>query len=417
MAASPVKSAFWSRIVGQREVRTHLAGSLRTEHAAHASLFSGPRGIGKAAVALEFAALLLCDRDELAPCGICPQCIASAKLQHPDLHFVFPLPPIRAKKKTADDGAPGDSAEEDPTKALGDRVALLTSALAEDPYAPVVLPKVRGQKEKDEPRGKIDTLAIKIPQIRAMLRAASMKPFQARRKVFVLAQADTMTPEAQNALLKVLEEPGPEAFFLLTTENEAGLLPTIRSRCQRVRMAPLPREEVVAALVSENVPPKRAETAAALSSGSFSHARELAGSDLDTMQTHVIAYLRAAAVCDPLMLPAVSDALLETGKLPESTALELLGLFLRDVAVRRATNGPSAFPITFRNFEDPIRALLASFPEADLDEAAKAVDQFAEYLARGYTQDFVLYALAIRLHEALGPRTATKSKIAQTKHA
>jgi DNA polymerase-3 subunit delta' len=415
-----LKIPFWSRIVGQREVRVHLAGNLRVDHAAHAALFSGPRGIGKAAVALEYATLLLCDRDELAPCGVCPQCIASARLQHPDLHFVFPLPPVKAKKRAADEGdfdTRGDSSDDDPAKALADRVALLTNALAEDPYAPIVLPKVRGKKDQDESKSKIETLAIKIPQVRALLRAAAMKPFQARRKVFVIVQADSMNEAAQNALLKALEEPGPEAFFLLTTENETGLLPTIRSRCQRVRMAPLPREEIISALTAEKVPAERAETAAALSSGSFSHARELSGSDLETMQSHVIDYLRAAAVCDPLKLPSVTDALLETGKLPESTALELLGLFLRDVAIRRATNGPSSFPITFRNFEDPIKALLASYPAADLDEAARAVDQYADYLSRGYTQDFVLYSLAISLNTALGPRTTTKAKPAQTKHA
>jgi DNA polymerase III subunit delta' len=417
VAATPLKSPFWTRIVGQRDVRTHLAESLRSDHAAHACLFSGPRGIGKAAAALEFAALLVCDKDGISPCGVCPQCIMSAKLQHPDLHFVFPLPPVRARKKAGEDGDSGESAEEDPTRALSERVALLTAALADDPYAPIVLPKARGPKDKDEQKSKIETLTIKIPQIRSLLHAASMKPYQARRKVFVIVQADAMNDAAQNALLKALEEPGPEAYFLLTTESETGLLPTIRSRCQRVRMAPLPHEEVVTALVLESVTAERAETAAALSGGSFSHARELAGSDLETMQSHVMDYLRAAAMCDPLKLPTVAESLLETGKLPESTALEMLALFLRDVAVRRATGTSPSFPITFRNFEEPIRALLASYPEADLDEAAKAVDQAADYLARGYTQDFVLYALAINLNTALGTRTSARPKPAQTKHA
>ncbi len=420
MAAAPLKSTFWTRIVGQREVRTRLAKSLRAERAAHAYLFSGPRGIGKAAVALEFAALLLCDKDELSPCDECPQCTATVRLQHADLHLVFPLPPVRVKKKTAEDGdlpeSRSEPVEEDPTKALSDRVALLTAALSQDPYAPILLPKVRGQKEKEDQKSKIETLTIKTPQIRSLLHAYAMKPFQSRRKVFVMVHADSMNEIAQNALLKALEEPGPEAYFLLTAESEGRLLPTIRSRCQRVHMTPLPREEIATALVLERVSRERAETAAALSSGSFAHARELAGSNLETMQNHVMEYLRAAAMCDPLKLPSVTESLLETGKLPESTALELLALFLRDVAIRRATGASSSFPITYRNFEEPIKALLASYPQADLDEAAKAVDQSARYLTRGYTQDFVLYALAIRLNAAFGPRSFTRSKTTQSKH-
>jgi DNA polymerase III gamma/tau subunit len=249
------------------------------------------------------------------------------------------------------------------------------------------------------------------------LHALAMKPFQARRKTFVILQADTMNDAAQNALLKALEEPVPEAFFLLTTENEADLLPTIRSRCRRMRMAPLPREEVVSALAADSIPPERAETAAALSSGSVSHARELAGSDLESMQRRVIAYLRAAAVCDPLKLPEAADELLETGKLPEGTALEMLSLFLRDVAIRRIFGGPTAFPITFHEFEEPIKLLIASYPEANLDQAAAEIDKSAGYLSRGYTQDFVLYSLAINLSKALGTRSSAKSKTAQIKHA
>jgi DNA polymerase-3 subunit delta' len=421
VAAGPLKKPFWTHIVGQLDVRTHLAESLRSDHAAHATLFSGARGIGKTAAALEFAALLLCDRNELTPCGECPQCVASARLQHPDLHLVYPLPPVKTRRRALDDGdsadSKGESVEEDPAQSLGDRIALMNAALAEDPYVPIVLPKVRGQKEKEEQKSKVETLTIKIPQIRSLLRVAAMKPYQARRKVFVIVQADSMNEAAQNALLKALEEPGPEAYFLLTTESERNLLPTIRSRCQCVRMAPLAREDIMTALTREGITAERAETAAALSGGSFSHARELSGSDLEAMQKRVIEYLRAAAMCDAIKLPEVSEKLLETGRLPESTALEMLGMFLRDVAIRRVDGGPSAFPITFRAFEEPIKSLLASYPEANLDEAAGAVDQSAGYLARGYTQTFVLYSLAINLNEALGTRVIMKSKSAQTRHA
>jgi DNA polymerase III subunit delta' len=417
VAGAAVTEPFWSRIVGQQRVRERLAENLRADHAAHAYLFSGPRGIGKAAVALEYAALLLCERNEPTPCGECPHCQATARLQHPDLHLVYPLPSTPTKKRPTDTGngaEPRPDADEDPSRALSERINLLTTTLANDPYTRIVLPKVRGQKE--DQKAKSETQAIRIAQVRSLLHTAALRPYPAARKVFVVFAADSMNEQAQNALLKGLEEPPADGFLLLITEDESGLLPTIRSRCQRVRMMPLSPEEIAAALAREKVPETQARTAAGLAHGSLVHARELAGSDLQGIQQRVLDFLRAAAACDPLKLPEANAALMETGKLPETAALELLGVFLRDIAAYRASQATRA-GLTFGSFADNIGQLLSSYPHADLDSAAAAVDESAAYLERGYTQDFVLYALAIKLNEALGPRAAVKSKKPQSAHA
>jgi DNA polymerase III subunit delta' len=418
VAAPAVSEPFWSRITGQRKVRERLAENLRSDHAAHAYLFSGPRGIGKGAAALEFAALLLCDNHEPAPCGACPQCAATARLQHPDLHLVFPLPSVPTRKKTVEErnGSDGkvEVADEDPNRALAERIGLMTSMLAADPYARVILPKVRGQK--DDQKVKTENQAIRIAQVRSLLHTAALRPFPALRKVFVIFQADTMNEQAQNALLKGLEEPPADGYLLLVTEDEGALLPTIRSRCQRVRMTPLTEEELVQALEREKLPREQAETAARLAHGSLSRARELAGSDLEGLQNKVLQFLRAAAMCDPFKLPGANSELMETGKLPDSAALELLGVFLRDIAAYRVGDSGRR-NLTFSKFAENIQMLVSAYPHADLDRAAAAVDESATYLERGYTQDFVLYALAIKLHEALGPKTALTPKKPQSTHA
>src|SRR4030067_224807 len=92
MVSAAEKSPPRARVIGQEEVRRQLAESLRGGRAAHAYLFSGSDGIGKTAVALEFAQLLLCERDGLAPCGECDQCVTFRSLQHPDMRIYFPLP-------------------------------------------------------------------------------------------------------------------------------------------------------------------------------------------------------------------------------------------------------------------------------------------------------------------------------------
>ena len=385
-----MSAGFRSRVVGQREARARLSDAVRSGRIAHAYLFSGPRGVGKTALALEFAALLLCERDGEEPCGQCVQCSASLALRHPDLHLTYPLP----SKKTG--------SSEDDEREFAAVIAEQNAALAKDPYTPL-----RPAKAKD----------VRIGLVRGLIHRAAMKPYQARRKILIVLQADAMNTQAQNALLKALEEPPSNAYFLLTTENEGGLLQTVRSRCQRVRLAPLSSEEVAGALIAAGMNGPQAELAAAMSGGSLSHARELSQDNLEDLQQRVIAFLRAAAVCDSMELRKVTAALLDSDRLTEQTALEFIGLLLRDVALSRSASGTARRPVTFRGFEDRIDAILLAYPEADFDAAARAVDVSADYLGRGYTRDFVMYALAIRLHEALGPRAKSSTKQKQIDHA
>lgn len=85
-----------------------------------------------------------------------------------------------------------------------------------------------------------ETAAIKIEQVRVLAREISSGPFEGRARAFVVDDANTMTEQAQNALLKSLEEPAPTSHVLLVTGAPQALLPTIRSRCQVLRFGPLP---------------------------------------------------------------------------------------------------------------------------------------------------------------------------------
>jgi DNA polymerase-3 subunit delta' len=375
-------------IVGQEDVRRQLAESLREGRAAHAYLFGGPGGIGKTAVALEFAQLLLCGEDGLTPCGTCDQCSASRSLQHPDLRIYFPLPPRKS------------SAVEDEEREYSEAIAKIVSSLARDRYAATRPPNAK---------------EIRIKLVRAMLRSAALKPYQAKRKVFVILDAETMNDESQNALLKVLEEPYDESYFLLVTDNELLLKSTIRSRCQRVRMAPIPDGAIYDALCSEDIPKERAELAARLSGGSYRHARELSGQEIENVQENVLVFLRKVANCNPLELPEGMEALMSTRNLPEFTGLEMLGQFLRDAAILGKTPGRAAHNrLAFANREDRVQAFMAAYPKADFEKAVEVVDQSLFYLTRGYTKELVLYALAIQLHRALGIMTRAASKAAVT---
>ena len=115
-----------------------------------------------------------------------------------------------------------------------------------------------------EPRNR----EISIEQIREIQREAGLKPFEGRFRVFIISEAESLSPEAANSLLKILEEPPPQVVFVLLAESEENLLPTVLSRCQKFDLLPLPLNEVEEALVRRwEAPPQKASLLARLSRG------------------------------------------------------------------------------------------------------------------------------------------------------
>ena len=200
-----------------------LIRSFREDRLDRAVLLCGVKGTGKATLAGLLAQGLLCVSPGERPCGVCRSCLRVGRGTHPDCLTVRPAP----KDKTI----------------------------------------------------KVDA------QVRPLLAALSRHPLEGDRRAVIVPRAETMTEASQNALLKTLEETGQGTWFILTTDNETGVLSTIRSRCRIVRMPPFSRETIEKTLTAEGVPERRAETAAALSEGSLTAARELSaeGGLLDSL--------------------------------------------------------------------------------------------------------------------------------------
>lgn len=164
-------------IVEQDRVKSHLAAAIENHTVSHAYLFLGEQGIGKLTMALAFAQALLCPK-AVGACGHCISCEKVSHGNHPDL--------------------------------------LVISA------------------EKNE-------TAIKISQIRRLISQLAVKPYEAERRVIVIRGGDAMTTEAQNALLKSLEEPEHFNTFIITAKDGEAILQTIRSRCQVLSFEPVSR--------------------------------------------------------------------------------------------------------------------------------------------------------------------------------
>ena len=214
----------FSDIIGQEEVKRQLRQAVRDGRIAHAQLFTGIAGIGKIGLALAYAQYLACPhRTADDSCGQCPSCLQYQKLQHPDLHFAFPIVKSDA----------GDVCDDYMDKWRG----LLTEQPyfdIEDWYRTLGVETKQGmiyEKESSE-----------------ILRKLSLKSFSDGYKVMVIWQPEKMNATCANKLLKLLEEPPVRTLFLLVSEQPEQLLSTILSRVQEIRVPRLEKQVIANAL-------------------------------------------------------------------------------------------------------------------------------------------------------------------------
>ena len=237
-------------IIGQDETKRQLRLAVREGRVPHAQLFTGISGIGKLQLALAYAQYLNCPhRTDEDSCGTCPTCMQYQHLQHPDLHFVFPLP-----------GA-GDACDNylEPWREI-----LLNRRYfdLDDWYQAIGAENKQGL----------------IPQSEAqeIIRKLSLKAYGEGYKVVVIWQPEKMNTVAANKLLKLLEEPPAETVFLLVSDTPEQLLSTILSRVQTIRVPRLDEATIAAGLEKEGIEPGKAKDIARIANGSYLSARKKA---------------------------------------------------------------------------------------------------------------------------------------------
>jgi DNA polymerase-3 subunit delta' len=185
---------------------------------------------------------------------------------------------------------------------------------------------------------------VKIDQVREVVRAFRYAPFEATRRVVVFPEADRLGEEAANALLKGLEEPPPHTVLILVSSKSHALLDTIRSRCQEVRFAPLPRKLCAEILEGLGVSPAEAPIAAALAEGSVGRGAALAEAGILEDRR---ASLQAVAELSPQRPAALFELAASWSAGPDASSsraalgarLDLLASWYRDVAVAASGKG------------------------------------------------------------------------------
>ena len=265
----------FEEIVGHKEIIRHLQNAIRLGKVSHAYIFSGETGCGKKLLATAFAMTLQCEQRGVDPCLTCSSCKKAMSKNHPDIINITHEKP--------------------------------NSIGIED---------IRSQL--------IDDVAI--------------KPYCSSYKIYIISEAEKLTLQAQNALLKTIEEPPAYAVILLLTNNMDALLPTITSRCVKLGLRPVKESMVKEYLMEKlHIPDYQAKMDASLAQGNIGKAKQLAQSeDFAQVAENALRLLRRSG---DMELYELVDAIkmLSADKQNIYDYLDLFTMWFRDVLLFKAT--------------------------------------------------------------------------------
>ncbi|NMH28424.1 DNA polymerase III subunit [Flavobacterium silvaticum] len=266
----------FSEILAQDDVKEYLASSADSGRIPHAQLFVGAEGSGTLAMAIAYSQYILCKNESGENNGPNQACnLKFSNFSHPDLHFVYPTvtnEDVKKNPKSLD--------------FLGDWRDFLQTNIYGSLYDWLQLLGVKNQQGE-----------IRVEDANDMVKSMSLKAYEGGYKVMIVWMADKLNIAASNKILKLLEEPTPQSLFILISENEEDILPTIKSRCQVIRFKPLPEKVMADALMEKTgLAPREALLLARQAQGNFNKAQKLVHSDSEEnpFEEWFVVWVRAA---------------------------------------------------------------------------------------------------------------------------
>jgi len=245
-------------IIGQEATKRQLRQAVREGRIPHAQLFTGISGIGKLQLALAYAQYLNCPhRTEDDSCGMCPTCLQYQHLQHPDLHFVFP---IVGSDEVCDNFL--------------------------EPWRKIILEQHYFDLDDWHEALGIENKQSMIYEKESgeILHKLSLKAYGDGYKIMIIWQPEKMNASSANKLLKILEEPAPKTVFILVSEHPEKLLSTIQSRVQTILIPRLETETIAAALQQKGISSAQANDIARIANGSYLAALKKANETAENQQ-------------------------------------------------------------------------------------------------------------------------------------
>lgn len=323
-------------IVGQEQLKEHLENALTTNKVSHAYIINGERSAGKEFIAKAFAMALQCEnRQGIEPCQECHSCRQALSGNHPDIIFI-----THEKPNT-----------------------------------------------------------ISVDDIRSQINGdVAIKPYSSPRKIYIMNEGEKMTVQAQNALLKTLEEPPEYAVILILTTNANSLLPTILSRCVVLNMKPVRDEQIKRFLMeSMEVPSYKADICTAFARGNVGKARMLAKSEeFDKVKDEAITLLKYIGEMEINEIVAAIKKINEY-KFDVNDYLDILSIWYRDVLMFKATH--DANNLIFREEIQYIRKVADKSTYEGIEEIIDALEKSKQRLTANVNFDLTMELLLLTIKE------------------
>lgn len=375
-------------IRGREELRRSIARTIAAGELPGSLLLHGPVGVGRQRLALWIAETLLCENADQnrGGCGECRSCRLVRRLEHPDLHWFFPLP---RPKGTSGPERLAEALETARTERLAER--------RRDPWR---------EPMTGEPVG------LYVAQVQTIRRLAQPRPSMGRQKVFIIGDAEHLvpqesSPEAANALLKLLEEPPPQTTFLVTASGPNTLLPTIHSRLLPIRVHPLSEGEIIEILVEElEIDRGTALSAARLAGGAIGRAIGFLptggkAGPLERVRSEARQLLEVIAERTSTGRLAAAHRISPSGARGEFTArLEALSTWIRDLGA--VANGANDL-IVNSDAEEFLTRTARQLPGADrrIGEALLTIEEAQDLALGNVNPQLIMAWLLKRLRQVL----------------
>jgi len=374
----------WDALIGQEPLKKQLTELVLQNRLSHALLFIGKEGVGALPLAISFAQYLVCEKavsaNLSAPCGVCPACKKASELVHPDIHFSYPT----VTKK------PGEK------PIATDFIKEWREFMTQHPYGNL-FDWIEFIKEKDNSQGKITA-----EECNDIVRKLSLKSFESPWKILILWLPELMGNEG-NKLLKLIEEPPAQTLLLLVSENESGILSTIVSRCQLIKVPALETDVIEKALIEKNkTAPAIAGQIAALADGNYREALMLVQHAEEDWQELVRNWLNSILKTGPV---AQTKWVEEVAKLGREKQKQFLRYFnhLLEQAVHYRIQGEN---LLISDTEKDFAARLNRIAGFEQQEAMmREIDQAHYHVERNANAKILFHALTIKLYHIIQDNT------------
>ncbi|HMQ78714.1 MAG TPA: DNA polymerase III subunit [Ignavibacteria bacterium] len=369
----------WKNIIGQDHVIENLKSVFLSGKTGHAYLFEGSGGVGKDAVAIEFAKLLNC----LDPvngneaCDKCDNCRKISAFRSEYFKFICALPASKS-----------DESDSDPVDKLAgsdfDEYMEQISAKSDDPYHRI---SISGANN------------IRINSIRDLVSKIYLSAPSGITKVFIVSEADKMKQEASNALLKILEEPPKNSILILTTSKVNSLPQTIIGRCQRVHFEALHEKDIAEKLLTDGgYTEKQVNLAARLCFGSYSRAIDLLHMGIEELRNTALEYLVSLLRNDPASVISICRNIsAKNEKKKTRQFLFFLNIWIRDLLRVKAAG--EAIPDLLTNYDlaERLGKLNSNFPESDIFNIVLQLEEADKLIGQNIQLTLILVNLSIKL--------------------